>query len=76
MPGPPPPPAPPPPPMALGGPSTSKPAAKPGAGSADRGALLKDIQNGRNFPLKKVQTNDRSAPQVAGGVVEKEGGRE
>ena len=56
------PPPPPPPPVVGGGapvvapPKLSKSAAK------DRGALLSDINKFKGAKLKKVQTNDRSAP--------------
>ncbi|KAL1691657.1 hypothetical protein GGG16DRAFT_91161 [Schizophyllum commune] len=59
-PPPPGPPAPPPPPMAA-------PAAAPPAGGAGRGALLASIQSGAR--LRKVQTVDKSGPQVSGQVL-------
>lgn len=66
---PPPPPPPPGPPMAPGPPPPpsggSKPkASKSSGGSNDRGALLSQINNFKGAKLKKVQTNDRSAPSL------------
>ncbi|SSD62056.1 uncharacterized protein SCODWIG_03818 [Saccharomycodes ludwigii] len=59
-----PPPPPPPPPPVLGGGAAPKPAASVMQG---RNALLSDIRKGKS--LKKSPMNDRSAPQVGGGVV-------
>lgn len=56
----PPPPPPPPPPAAPPPPPASAPPPK----TKDRAALLQDIQKGR--ALKKVVTNDRSAPILDG----------
>ena len=62
MPPPPPPPGPPPPPA----PRQSGPPTKSSGKPAERGALLSQIHKGAK--LKKVETNDRSAPQVAAGM--------
>lgn len=67
MPGPPPPPPPPgppgpPPPPSGGSAGVKKAGGGGGGGGAGRGALLASIQSGKG--LKKVQTNDRSAPTV------------
>ncbi|KAI1386736.1 uncharacterized protein F4822DRAFT_325391 [Hypoxylon trugodes] len=70
----PPPPPPPPPLPGMGGPPPPPPGGlpRPPASGAGRGALLSDISKGR--ALKKAVTNDRSAPQVGGGVVSGGGG--
>ena len=66
---PPPPPPPPAPPAAPGPPpptaKSNKPSKPSGGGQADRGALLSQINNFKGAKLKKVETNDRSAPIVA-----------
>ena len=56
-------PPPPPPPAPLGGPKVIAPS-KAVKGPPDRGALLASIEKGAK--LKKVTTNDRSAPLVDG----------
>lgn len=62
-PPPPPPPGPPPPPA----PRQSGPPPKASSGKpSERGALLSQIHKGAR--LKKVETNDRSAPSVGGGM--------
>ncbi|GAB1196417.1 hypothetical protein APSETT444_005688 [Aspergillus pseudonomiae] len=73
---PPPPPPPPPPPGGMGGPPPppppgALPSRPSGAEAKGRGALLSDIHKGAR--LKKTVTNDRSAPQLAGGGAKSSG---
>lgn len=70
MPPPPPPPAPPPAPGPPPPPTIKSSGGKKSSGGAqDRGALLSAIHKGK--ALKKVQTNDRSAPTVGGKYINK-----